>query len=231
MAQLTKKRKAVEGKVDPDKLYQLDEAMGLVKEVNTTKFDASVDVHVRMGLDPRKADQALRGTVSLPHGTGKTKRVLVFCSPEKEAEAKEAGADFVGLDEYMQKISDGWLDVDVIVATPNVMGQLGKVARILGPRGLMPNPKTGTVTNDIASAVQEVKKGKIAFRVDKFGIVHASIGRVSFSPEQLTDNAHELIATLIRMKPSTAKGVYMKSVSVASTMSPGIAVDPKSIKV
>ncbi|MCB0532403.1 MAG: 50S ribosomal protein L1 [Lewinellaceae bacterium] len=231
MAQLTKKRKAVEGKVDPDKLYQLDEAMGLVKEVNTTKFDASVDVHVRMGLDPRKADQALRGTVSLPHGTGKTKRVLVFCSPEKEAEAKEAGADFVGLDEYMQKISDGWLDVDVIVATPNVMGQLGKVARILGPRGLMPNPKTGTVTNDIASAVQEVKKGKIAFRVDKFGIVHASVGRVSFSPEQLTDNAHELIATLIRMKPSTAKGVYMKSVSVASTMSPGIAVDPKSIKV
>ena len=231
MAQLTKKRKAVEGKVDPDKLYQLDEAMGLVKEVNTTKFDASVDVHVRMGLDPRKADQALRGTVSLPHGTGKTKRVLVFCSPEKEAEAKEAGADFVGLDEYMQKISDGWLDIDVIVATPNVMGQLGKVARILGPRGLMPNPKTGTVTNDIASAVQEVKKGKIAFRVDKFGIVHASIGRVSFSPEQLTDNAHELIATLIRMKPSTAKGVYMKSVSVASTMSPGIAVDPKSIKV
>lgn len=231
MAQLTKKRKAVEGKVDPDKLYQLDEAMGLVKEVNTTKFDASVDVHVRMGLDPRKADQALRGTVSLPHGTGKTKRVLVFCSPEKEAEAKEAGADFVGLDEYMQKITDGWLDVDVIVATPNVMGQLGKVARILGPRGLMPNPKTGTVTNDIASAVQEVKKGKIAFRVDKFGIVHASVGRVSFSPEQLTDNAHELIATLIRMKPSTAKGVYMKSVSVASTMSPGIAVDPKSIKV
>ncbi len=231
MAQLTKKRKAVEGKVDPDKLYQLDEAMGLVKEVNTTKFDASVDVHVRMGLDPRKADQALRGTVSLPHGTGKTKRVLVFCTPEKEAEAKEAGADFVGLDEYMQKISEGWLDVDVIVATPNVMGQLGKVARILGPRGLMPNPKTGTVTNDIASAVQEVKKGKIAFRVDKFGIVHASIGRVSFTPEQLTDNAHELIATLVRMKPSTAKGVYMKSVSVASTMSPGIAVDPKSIKV
>ncbi|MBK8966767.1 MAG: 50S ribosomal protein L1 [Saprospiraceae bacterium] len=231
MAQLTKKRKAVEGKVDPDKLYQLDEAMVLVKEVNTTKFDASVDVHVRMGLDPRKADQALRGTVSLPHGTGKTKRVLVFCTPEKEAEAKEAGADFVGLDEYMQKISEGWLDVDVIVATPNVMGQLGKVARILGPRGLMPNPKTGTVTNDIASAVQEVKKGKIAFRVDKFGIVHASIGRVSFSPDQLTDNAHELIATLVRMKPSTAKGVYMKSVSVASTMSPGIAVDPKSIKV
>jgi len=231
MAQLTKKRKVAEAKVDPDKLYQLEEAMGLVKEVNTTKFDASVDVHVRMGLAPRKADQALRGTVSLPHGTGKTKRVLVFCTPEKEAEAKEAGADYVGLDEYMQKITDGWLDVDVIVATPNVMAQLGKVARILGPRGLMPNPKTGTVTNDIAAAVQEVKKGKIAFRVDKFGIVHASIGRVSFSPQQLTDNANELISALIRMKPSTAKGIYMKSVSVASTMSPGIAIDPKSIKV
>ncbi|MBK6929777.1 MAG: 50S ribosomal protein L1 [Saprospirales bacterium] len=231
MAQLTKKRKAVESKVDKDKLYGLDEAMGLVKAVNTTKFDASVDVHVRLGLDPRKADQALRGTVSLPHGTGKTKRVLVFCTPEKEAEAKAAGADYAGLDEYLQKVSEGWMDIDVIIAMPSVMAQLGKVARILGPRGLMPNPKTGTVTNDIASAVQEVKKGKIAFRVDKFGIVHASVGRVSFTPSQLTDNAHELIATLVRMKPSSAKGVYMKSVSVASTMSPGIAVDPKSIKV
>lgn len=231
MAQLTKKRKVVEPKVDKDKLYGLSEAMSLVKEVNTTKFNASVDVHVRLGLDPRKADQALRGTVSLPHGTGKTKRVLVFCTPDKEAEAKEAGADFVGLDEYIQKVTEGWMDVDVIIALPSVMAQLGKVARILGPRGLMPNPKTGTVTNDIASAVQEVKKGKIAFRVDKFGIVHASIGRVSFSPDQLTDNAHELIATLVRMKPSSAKGIYMKSVSVASTMSPGIAVDPKSIKV
>ncbi len=231
MAKLTKKRKAVEGKVDPDKLYALNEAMALVKEVNTTKFNASVDVHVRLGLDPRKADQALRGTVSLPHGTGKTKRVLVFCTPDKEEAAKEAGADFVGLDEYIQKISEGWLDVDVIIAMPNVMAQLGKVARVLGPRGLMPNPKTGTVTADIASAVSEVKKGKIAFRVDKFGIVHASIGRVSFSPEQLADNAHELVSTLVRMKPSSAKGVYMKTVSVASTMSPGIAVDPKSIKV
>lgn len=231
MANLTKKRKIAEAKVDPDKLYALTEAMGLVKEVNTTKFDASVDVHVRLGLDPRKADQALRGTVSLPHGTGKTKRVLVFCTPDKDAEAKEAGADFVGMEEYLQKVIDGWLDVDVIIATPNVMAQLGKVARILGPRGMMPNPKTGTVTNDIAGAVSEVKKGKIAFRVDKFGIVHASVGRVSFSPDQLTANAHELIATLVRMKPSTAKGVYMKSVSVASTMSPGIAVDPKSIKV
>lgn len=231
MAKLTKKRKAVEGKVDADKLYSLTEAMSLVKEVNTTKFNASVDVHVRLGVDPRKADQALRGTVSLPHGTGKTKRVLVFCLPEKEAEAQAAGADFVGLDEYIQKVTEGWLDIDVIIATPNVMAQLGKVARILGPRGLMPNPKTGTVTNDIASAVAEVKKGKIAFRVDKFGIVHASIGRVSFEPQQLIENAHELVSTLQKMKPSSAKGIYMRTISVASTMSPGIAVDPKSIKV
>lgn len=228
---LTKKRKAVEGKVDPDKLYALNEAMSLVKEVNTTKFNASVDVHVRLGVDPRKADQALRGTVSLPHGTGKTKRVLVFCSPDKVEEAKAAGADHVGLEDYIQKVSEGWMDIDVIIATPNVMAQLGKVARVLGPRGLMPNPKTGTVTTDIANAVSEVKKGKIAFRVDKFGIVHASIGRVSFTPEQLTDNAYELVATLVKMKPSSAKGTYMKTVSVASTMSPGIAVDPKSIKV
>lgn len=228
---LTKKRKAVEGKVDADKLYSLSEAMSLVKVVNTTSFNASVDVHVRLGVDPRKADQALRGTVSLPHGTGKTKRVLVFCTPDKVDEAKAAGADYVGLEDYIQKVSEGWMDVDVIIATPNVMAQLGKVARVLGPRGLMPNPKTGTVTTDIANAVSEVKKGKIAFRVDKFGIVHASIGRVSFTPEQLTDNAHELVATLVKMKPSSSKGVYMKTVSVASTMSPGIAVDPKSIKV
>ena len=231
MAKLTKKRKAVEGKVDADKLYSLTEAMSLVKDVNTTKFNASVDVHVRLGVDPRKADQALRGTVSLPHGTGKTKRVLVFCLPEKEAEAKAAGADYAGLDEYIQKVSEGWMDIDVIIATPNVMAQLGKVARILGPRGLMPNPKTGTVTNDIASAVSEVKKGKIAFRVDKFGIVHASVGRVSFDPQQLVENAHELVSTLQKMKPSSAKGVYMRTISVASTMSPGISVDPKSIKV
>jgi large subunit ribosomal protein L1 len=231
MAKITKKRKAVEPKVDKDKLYPLSDAMQLVKEVNITKFDASVDVHVRLGVDPRKADQALRGTVSLPHGTGKTKRVLVFCTPEKEAEAKAAGADHVGLDEYIQKVSDGWMDVDVIIATPNVMAQLGKVARILGPRGLMPNPKTGTVTLDIASAVSEVKKGKIAFRVDKFGIVHASVGRVSFTPEQLAENASELISTLHRMKPSSAKGTYMRTIAVASTMSPGIPVDPKSVKV
>ncbi|MCC6281834.1 MAG: 50S ribosomal protein L1 [Saprospiraceae bacterium] len=231
MAKLTKKRKAVEGKVDADKLYSLTEAMSLVKEVNTTKFNASVDVHVRLGVDPRKADQALRGTVSLPHGTGKTKRVLVFCLPEKEAEAKAAGADYAGLDEYIQKVTEGWMDIDVIIATPNVMAQLGKVARILGPRGLMPNPKTGTVTNDVASAVAEVKKGKIAFRVDKFGIVHASVGRVSFEPQQLIENAHELVSTLQKMKPSSAKGIYMRTISIASTMSPGISVDPKSIKV
>ena len=205
--------------------------MSLVKEVNTTKFDASVDLHVRLGVDPRKADQALRGTVSLPHGTGKTKRVLVFCTPDRVEEAKAAGADHVGLDDYIQKVTEGWMDIDVIIATPSVMAQLGKVARILGPRGLMPNPKTGTVTVDIASAVSEVKKGKIAFRVDKFGIVHASIGRVSFSPKQLSENAHELVSTLQKMKPSSAKGIYMKTISVASTMSPGIAVDPKSIKV
>ena len=228
---LTKKRKAVEGKVDPDKLYALSDAMTLVKEVNTTKFNASVDVHVRLGVDPRKADQALRGTVSLPPGTGKTKRVLVFCTPDKVEEAKAAGADHVGLEDYIQKVSEGWMDIDVIIATPNVMAQLGKVARVLGPRGLMPNPKTGTVTTDITNAVSEVKKGKIAFRVDKFGIIHASIGRVSFTPEQLTENAHELVATLVKMKPSSAKGTYMRTVSVASTMSPGIAVDPKSIKV
>ena len=189
-----------------------------------------MDIHVRLGVDPRKADQALRGTVSLPHGTGKTKKVLVFCTPEKQAEATAAGADFVGLDDFIQKVSEGWMEADVIVATPNVMAQLGKVARILGPRGLMPNPKTGTVTNDIATAVSELKKGKIAFRVDKFGIVHASIGRVSFSPDQLSENAQELISTLIKMKPSSAKGTYMRSVSVASTMSPGIAVDTKSFK-
>jgi large subunit ribosomal protein L1 len=231
MARVTKKRKAVESKVDPDKLYAIKDAMTLVKEVNTTKFNASVDVHVRLGVDPRKADQALRGTVSLPHGTGKTKKVLVFCTPDKQAEATASGADFVGLDDYIQKVADGWMEADVIVATPNVMAQLGKVARVLGPRGLMPNPKTGTVTNDIATTVAELKKGKIAFRVDKFGIVHASIGRVSFTPDQLAENAQELVATLVKMKPSSAKGVYMRTVAVASTMSPGIAVDPKSFKV
>lgn len=230
MSKVTKKRKEVNIKVDENKLYSLGEAMALVKDVNIAKFNASVDVHVRLGIDPRKADQALRGTVTLPHGTGKTKSVAVICTPDKEEEAKAAGADYVGLDEIISKIQGGWTDVDVIVATPNVMVQLGKVGRILGPRGLMPNPKTGTVTVDVGNAVREVKGGKIAFRVDKFGIIHSSVGRINFTPEQLADNATELINTLIKMKPSTAKGQYMKSISVASTMSPGIKVDTKSIK-
>ncbi len=229
MANLTKKRKAVEGKVDANKLYALADSVALVKEVNTTKFDASVDLHIRLGVDPRKADQAIRGTVTLPHGTGKTKRVLVLCNPDKEAEAKNAGADHVGLDDYITQIKNGWTDVDVIIATPDVIAKVGQVGRILGPRNLMPNPKTGTVTLDVASAVEDVKKGKISFRVDKYGIIHTTIGRVSFSKEKLADNAKELLSTLERMKPSTAKGIYMKSISVASTMSPGIKVDPKTI--
>jgi large subunit ribosomal protein L1 len=230
MSNISKKRAAVVGKVEADKLYGLNEATALVKEVNTTKFDASVDIHVRLGVDPRKPDQALRGTVSLPHGTGKTKRVLVLCTPDKEEEAKAAGADHVGLDEYINKIAAGWTDIDVIVAMPSVMAQVGRIGRILGPRGLMPNPKTGTVTMDIKGAVEDVKKGKIAFRVDKYGIVHASIGRVSFDAQKLEENAMELLSTLQKMKPSTAKGLYMKSVSIASTMSPGIKVDAKSLK-
>ena len=229
MAKLGKKRKAAEQKVDKDKLYLIDEAMALVKEVNTAKFDASVDLHVRLGVDPRKADQAIRGTVTLPNGTGKTKKVLVLCTPDKEDEAKEAGADHVGLDEYITKIQQGWTDIDVIIAAPNVMGQVGKVGRILGPRGLMPNPKSGTVTPNIADAVKDVKGGKISFRVDKYGIIHSSIGRVSFTPEKLTQNASELLQTINKLKPSSAKGTYMKSVSVASTMSPGIKIDPRDI--
>ena len=228
MAKVSKKRAAALAKLDINKQHTLLEAMTLIKEVNTTKFDASVDLHIRLGVDPRKADQALRGTVSLPHGTGKTKRVLVLCTPDKEEEAKAAGADHVGLAEMIQKIQGGWTDVDVVIATPNVMAQVGKIGRILGPRGLMPNPKTGTVTPNVAAAVAEVKKGKISFRVDKYGIIHASIGRVSFSPDQLKDNAMELIDMIIRMKPSTAKGTYMKSLTVASTMSPGVKVDTKS---
>ncbi len=230
MARIPKKRKAVEKKVSGDKLYTLNEAMALVKEVNTTKFDASVDLHVRLGIDPRKADQAIRGTANLPHGTGKTKRVLVFCQPDKEQEAKGAGADHVGLDELITKIQGGWTDFDVAIAVPQVMAQVGKVARILGPRGLMPNPKTGTVTMDIATAVNEVKGGKVAFRVDKYGIIHSSIGRVSFEPGKLVDNANELLQTLVKMKPSSAKGTYMRSITVASTMSPGIKVDTKTIR-
>jgi large subunit ribosomal protein L1 len=226
---LPKKRKAVESKVDRNKMYSLKEASTLVKDVNTTKFDASVDLHIRLGVDPKKADQAIRGTVSLPHGTGKTKRVLVLCTPDKEAEAKGAGADYVGLDEFVQKIEGGWVDVDVIVATPSVMPKIGKLGKILGPRNLMPNPKTGTVTNDVAAAVNEVKGGKIAFKVDKAGIIHASIGRVSFTPEKISENSHELINAIVKAKPSSSKGTYLKSVFMASSMSPGIAVDTKSL--
>lgn len=229
MAKLTKKRKAAEEKVDRSKYYDLDEAMALIKEVNTTKFDASVDLHIRLGVDPRKPDQAIRGTVTLPNGTGKTKKVLVLCTPDKEEEAKAAGADFVGLDEYVQKIQDGWLDVDVVIATPNVMAQVGKIGRVLGPRGLMPNPKSGTVTPDVGAAVNDVKAGKVSFRVDKYGIIHNSIGRVSFTPEQLTQNAEELLMTIIRMRPASAKGNYLKSVTTASTMSPGIKIDSKKL--
>ncbi len=229
MAKLSKKMAIATKKVDSNKLYDLTEAMKLVREVNLTKFDSSVDLHIRLGVDPRKADQAIRGTVSLPHGTGKTKKVLVLCTPDKLAEAQGAGADYAGLDEYITKIQEGWTDVDVIIAMPSVMAQVGKVGRILGPRGLMPNPKSGTVTMDIAGAVQEVKAGKIAFRVDKFGIIHSPVGRVSFSAEKLHDNALELLHTIQRLKPSSAKGIYMKTISVASTMSPGINIDPKVV--
>lgn len=229
MAKLSKKMAIAVKKVDSNKLYDLTEAMKLVKEVNVTKFDSSVDLHIRLGVDPRKADQAIRGTVSLPHGTGKTKKVLVLCTPDKVQEALNAGADFAGLDEYITKIQEGWTGIDVIVAMPSVMAQVGKVGRILGPRGLMPNPKSGTVTMDIAGAVQEVKAGKIAFRVDKFGIIHSPVGRVSFTAEKLQENALELLHTIQRLKPSSAKGTYMRTISVASTMSPGINVDPKVV--
>jgi large subunit ribosomal protein L1 len=225
---LTKKRKVAEAKVDNNKAYSLKEASSLVKEVNCTKFDSSVDVHIRLGVDPKKADQAIRGTVTLPHGTGKTKRVLVLCTPDKEAEAKAAGADHVGLDEFITKIEGGWVDVDVIVATPAVMPKIGKLGKVLGPRNLMPNPKTGTVTNDVAAAVNEVKGGKIAFKVDKAGIIHASVGRVSFAPEKIAQNAQEFINAIVKAKPSTAKGTYLKSIYIASTMSPAISVDTKS---
>lgn len=227
MAKISKKRKAADAKVDKNKVYSLKDATNLVKTINTTRFDASVDLHIRLGVDPKKADQAIRGTVTLPHGTGKTKRVLVLCTPDKEAEAKSAGADFVGLDEFVSKIEGGWTDIDVIVATPSVMPKIGKLGKILGPRNLMPNPKTGTVTNDVAAAVNEVKGGKIAFKVDKAGIVHASIGRVSFDPEKLADNSHELINAIIKAKPSSAKGTYLRSVFMASSMSPAIELDTK----
>ena len=230
MAKVGKKRAAANAKVDSEKLYSLEDAMALVKEVNTAKFDASVDIHVKLGVDPRKADQAIRGTAALPNGTGKTKVVAVFCTPDKEAEAKEAGADFVGLDELVQKVQGGFLDFDVVIAMPQTMAKVGRLGRILGPRGLMPNPKTGTVTPNVGAAVADVKKGKISFRVDKYGIIHSSIGRVSFEPKKLVENAMELISTLAKMKPSSAKGIYMKTITVASTMSPGIKVDTKTVR-
>lgn len=230
MAKKGKKRTIAESKVDNEKFYSVDEAMALVKEVNTAKFDASVDLHIRLGVDPRKADQGIRGTVTLPNGTGKTKRVLALCTPDKEDEAKEAGADFVGLDDMIQKIQGGWLDFDVVVAMPQVMAKIGRIGRVLGPRGLMPNPKSGTVTPNIGAAIAEVKGGKIAFRVDKFGIIHSSIGRVSFSADKLAGNAMELLLILNKMKPASAKGIYMKSITVASTMSPGIKIDRSFIK-
>lgn len=230
MTKVSKKRALVDPKVNREKLYSLEEAMALVGEINTTKFDASVDIHARLGVDPRKPDQSLRGTVSLPHGTGKTKRVAVFCTPDKVQEALAAGADHAGLDDLIQKVMGGWTDVDVVIATPQVMAQVGRLGRILGPRNLMPNPKTGTVTMNVGEAVADVKSGKISFRVDKYGIIHASIGRVSFTPDKLTENANELLSTLLRMKPSSAKGTYMKSITVASTMSPGIKVDPKVVR-
>ncbi len=230
MGKLTKNKKLALSKIEAGKTYSLKEAATLLKEITTTKFDASVDIDVRLGIDPRKANQMVRGTVTLPHGTGKEVRVLVLCSPEAEAEAKEAGADYVGLDEYIEKIKNGWTDVDVIIAQPSVMGKIGSLGRILGPRGLMPNPKSGTVTNDVAKAVKEVKQGKIDFKVDKYGIVHASIGKISFTPEQIVDNAREFIQTLIKLKPSTAKGTYIKSIYLSTTMSPGLKIDPKSIE-
>lgn len=226
---LTKKRKAAEAKVDKNKHYSLKEASTLVKEINCTKFDSSVDLHIRLGVDPKKADQQVRGTVNLPHGTGKTKKVLVLCTPDKETVAKDAGADFVGLDEFIAKIEGGWVDIDVIIATPSVMPKIGKLGKILGPRNLMPNPKTGTVTNDVAAAVNEVKGGKIAFKVDKAGIVHASIGRISFASDKIADNSTELLNAILKLKPSSAKGIYLKAVSMASSMSPGITLDTKSI--
>ena len=229
MAKISKKRKEALSKIDRASLYSLADAASLVKEITTTKFDASVDLAVRLGVDPRKADQMVRGVVTLPHGTGKTVSVLALVTPDKEAEAKEAGADYVGLDEYLQKIKDGWTDVDVIVTMPSVMGKLGPLGRVLGPRGLMPNPKTGTVTMDVGKAVSDVKGGKIDFKVDKTGIVHASIGKVSFDADKILGNANELLQTLVKLKPSSAKGAYIKSISMSSTMSPGIPVEFKNV--
>ncbi len=229
MGKLTKNQKLAQAKIEAGKAYSLAEATEKVKEVTYTKFDASFDIDVRLGVDPRKANQMVRGVVTLPHGTGKVVRVLVLCTPDAEEAAKAAGADYVGLDEYIEKIKGGWTDVDVIITQPSVMGKVGALGRILGPRGLMPNPKSGTVTMDVAKAVEEVKKGKIDFKVDKNGIVHSSIGKVSFTPEQMKDNAREFINTLIKLKPATAKGTYLKSIYLSSTMSPGVKVDVKSV--
>jgi large subunit ribosomal protein L1 len=229
MAKLTKNQKLALAKYDKDAAYSLADAARIVKEITTAKFDASVDLDIRLGVDPRKANQMVRGIVTLPHGTGKMVRVLVLCSPDKEDEAKAAGADYVGLDDYIQKIKEGWTDVDVIITMPSIMPKVGALGRILGPRGLMPNPKTGTVTMEVGKAVQEVKAGKIDFKVDKFGIIHAGIGKVSFDQEQIIDNARELIATIVKLKPSAAKGTYVKSVFMSSTMSPGIRIDQKSV--
>jgi large subunit ribosomal protein L1 len=229
MAKLTKNQKLSRSKIDREKLYTLTEASSLVREITTTKFDASVDLDVRLGIDPRKSNQMVRGVVSLPHGTGKQTRVLVLCTPDKEAEAKEAGADYVGLDEFIEKIKAGWTDVDVIITMPSVMGKVGQLGRILGPRGLMPNPKSGTVTMEIGKAVKEVKQGKIDFKVDKTGIIHTSIGKVSFEPQQIVENAREFINVVNKLKPAAAKGTYIKSVYLSSTMSPGIKIDPKGI--
>ncbi len=230
MSKLTKNQKSVADKIEAGKAYTLKEASVLVKDITTTKFDASLDIDVRLGVDPRKANQMVRGVVSLPHGTGETVRVLCLCTPDAEAAAKEAGADYVGLDEYIEKIKGGWTDIDVIITMPAIMGKIGALGRVLGPRGLMPNPKSGTVTMDVAKAVREVKQGKIDFKVDKTGIVHTSIGKVSFTPEQIQGNAKEFIATINKLKPATAKGTYIKSIYLSSTMSRGIKIDPKSVE-
>lgn len=229
MTKLTKKRKVALSKFDKNAVYSLADAAGIVKQITSTKFDASVDIDVRLGVDPRKANQMVRGIVTLPHGTGKTVRVLVLCTPDKEDEARQSGADYVGLEEFIDKIKGGWTDVDVIITMPSVMAKVGSLGKILGPRGLMPNPKTGTVTMDVGKAVKEVKAGKIDFKVDKFGIIHASVAKVSFDPEKIVENAKELINTIIKLKPASAKGTYVKSVYMSSTMSPGIQIDPKSI--
>jgi len=230
MGKITKNQKAISDKVDSNKEYTIAEASKLIKDISFTKFDSSVDLDIRLGVDPRKADQMVRGSVALPHGTGKDLVVLVLCTPDKEPEEKEAGADHVGLEEYVEKIEKGWTDIDVVIAMPSVMGKIGKLGRVLGPRNLMPNPKSGTVTTDIAKVVKEIKKGKISFKVDKYGIVHTSVGRASFTSEKISDNVNELVQTLYKLKPSSSKGIYFKSINISSTMSPSITIDAKSIK-